>query len=265
MSGLENGITAMGTIDSDDALSKLWDTNRNFYGGSSAALFLHDVCSTIGLRPAQRPPATNPPAGQSQAASASKQSIAHVANFQLPPRALADHLLECYIDRVYYLYPYFHLPAFRSAYNNLWLPADKWSKPPETYDGLGIGSGRSGGADTIVFHAALNAIFALGCPFSDLPDSNKITASEAFFNRSAAHMGTDLLEFNDLGVVQTLLLVSQALQGTSFPNKCWNAVGISCRMAFAIGLHVDPRYSADESLEANIRRRTWHGCITIDM
>lgn len=260
--GDSNGVTAMGTIVNDDGFNSLSNSSQSFYGGSSAAFFLHDACRTMGLLSNKR--STMKTSAINEQAPRSGHSWAKIGNFQLPTRTLADHLVQCYMQRVYYLYPYFHLPAFEHCYKNLWLAEDRRIRMPASFVGLGIGETKNGNPDSIIFHAALNAIFALGCPFSDMPDSDKVAASEVFFNRAKTHIGTDLLEMNDLGVVQVLLMVAQALQGTSFPNRCWNASGNACRIGVAIGLHVDAGYTPDETLDKTIRRRTWYGCITME-
>ncbi|KAF7586363.1 hypothetical protein BBP40_009029 [Aspergillus hancockii] len=40
--------------------------------------------------------------------------------FSLPPRDLADHLLGCFWDRVYCLYPFFDRPSVQDVYESLW-------------------------------------------------------------------------------------------------------------------------------------------------
>lgn len=255
------GVTAMGTIADDSGLANLSEISQDFYGGSSAASFLHETCRNMSLRSSQRVPAKR----AVRDVQPTQFRFANVAKFQLPPRSLADHLIECYFERVYYLYPFFDRPAFEHAYNSLWQPASVATNAPDSFRDLGIGSPMVGDSKTVVFHAALNAIFALGCPFSNLPASEKVTSAEVFFSRSKSHFGFDLLELHNIGVVQVLLLVAQALQGTSFPNRCWNAVGAAYRIALALGLHADPPYSEGESHDKEIRRRTWHGCIILDM
>jgi hypothetical protein len=254
----------MGTISDDSGLANLSDMSQDFYGSSSAASFLHETCRNMGLRSSQRP-AMKRPSAHRDAPQSSQFRYANVTNFQLPPRSLADHLIECYFERVYYLYPYFDRPAFEHAYNSLWQPVDETAATPDRFRDLGIGSPLIGDSKTAVFHASLNAIFALGCPFSNLPASEKVKSAEVFFSRSKSHVGFDLLEMHNVGVVQLLLLVAQALQGTSFPNRCWNAAGAAYRIALALGLHTDPPYTQGESHDQEIRRRTWHGCIVLDM
>ncbi|KXH44980.1 fungal specific transcription factor domain-containing protein [Colletotrichum salicis] len=143
-------------------------------------------------------------------------------------------------------------------------------------DFRGVGLGCSPGADatTIVFHSALNSIFALACNFADLTCAEKAKSIEVFLLRSRKCLSVDLLEKNNLGVVQTLLLSGLVFQGTPFPDRCWNAVGIACRIAQGLGLHMDVvaaremRTGGEEeegfTLEMDVRQRMWQGCVILD-
>ncbi|EXK25527.1 hypothetical protein FOXG_11942 [Fusarium oxysporum f. sp. lycopersici 4287] len=247
-------VTAMGTATSEEGIAQCRDTSQAFYGSSSAASFLNEACGTASpllARQASR---------HSQAATLQNPSVFNgMEKFVLPPRALADHLKERYFKRAYYLYPIFDKDAFEHAYESLWLPSGRTSTVDE-YRHLGLGEDPT----SIAFHSSLNAIFALGCIFSDLSKAAKTTAYELFFSRSKQNIGLDLLDLNDLSVVQTLLLVALVLQGTPFPDRCWNAVGMACRVAQGLGLHSIPPYDQHESRLWQIRRRTWHGCIVLD-
>ncbi|OAA53254.1 Transcription factor [Cordyceps fumosorosea ARSEF 2679] len=117
----------------------------------------------------------------------------------------------------------------------------------------------------MVFHCALNAMFALACHFSDLPSAEREPASDMFFQKSKTFLGIALIEHNSLSVVQALLIVSLYLQSTAFPNRCWNSVGIACRLAQGVGLHIDDEDGKGGSLEAEVRRRTWYCCVILDM
>ncbi|KAF9777967.1 hypothetical protein IL306_004297 [Fusarium sp. DS 682] len=257
--GIENSgnarrVTAMGTTTSEEDIAQCRDTSQAFYGSSSAASFLKEACGTANP-PLARQASRNPQAATSQPPSLYNG----IEKFILPPRHLADHLKERYFQRVYYLYPLFDKDAFEHAYESLWLPSGQTSSLDE-YRHLGLGEDPT----TIAFHSSLNAIFALGCIFSDLSTVAKTTAYEVFFSRSKQNIGLDLLDMNDLSVVQTLLLVALVLQGTPFPDRCWNAVGMACRVAQGLGLHSMPQYDQQESRIWRIRRRTWHGCIVLD-
>ncbi|KAM5356963.1 hypothetical protein ACJ41O_003609 [Fusarium nematophilum] len=247
-------VTAMGATTSEEEIGSYHDTSQAFYGSSSAASFLKEACGTVN------PPLGHHTAGNPPGTTSERSSLyTGLEEFVLPPRPLADHLKDRYFQQVYYLYPIFDRKAFENAYESLWLPRAQSSTADESGD-VGLG----GDAATIAFHASLNAIFALGCMFSDLSVAAKTTAYEVFFNRSKQKIGINLLDINNLSVVQTLLLVGLALQGTPFPDRCWNAVGVACRVAQGLGLHSMPEYDAQESRVWQVRRRTWHGCVVLD-
>ncbi|KAI5463055.1 fungal-specific transcription factor domain-containing protein [Mariannaea sp. PMI_226] len=248
-------VTAMGTTTSEEAIEQCRGTSQGFYGLSSAASFLKDAYGTV------KPSWSGQTSGNPQTTPTSRSSLLFnsIEKFVLPPRALADHLIERYFQRVYYLYPIFDREAFEHAYESLWQQSGRATNL-DKYRDLGIGED----ASTIAFHSSLNSIFALGCIFSNLSPMAKATAYEVFFNRSKQNTGLDLLDLNNLSVVQTLILVSIVLQGTSFPDRCWNAVGLACRVAQGLGLHSMPKYDPHESRVWQIRRRTWHGCVVLD-
>ena len=197
--------------------------------------------------------------------------------FVLPPRNFADYLLGKFFERVYWLYPFFHKGTFMRGYESLWRSSKENSEAEAearaqgqigSGPGLGLGSGPGADAGSIVFHAALNTIFAIGCQFSDFAGGakEKVAAVETFFNRGKSFVGLDLIDMGNLGVVQSLLLMTLFLQGTPFPSRCWNSVGVACRLAQGLGLHTESgRGSGRSGLEREIRRRTWHGCVVLDM
>ncbi|RSL86269.1 hypothetical protein CEP51_002916 [Fusarium floridanum] len=247
-------VTAMGTTTVEEEIGQSHDTTQAFYGSSSAASFLKEAYGTVN------PPLSCQPSRNPQVVTLEPSSLfSGIEKLVLPPRPLADHLKERYFQQVYYLYPFFDKEAFEHVYQSLWLPSGQVSSPRE-YQDLGLG----GDATSIAFHSSLNSIFALGCIFSDLSTPAKTTAYEVFFNRAKQNIGLDLLDMNDLSVVQTLLLVALVLQGTPFPDRCWNAVGVACRTAQGLGLHSMPKYDAQESRVWQVRRRTWHGCVVLD-
>ncbi|KAI1047479.1 hypothetical protein LB505_009938 [Fusarium chuoi] len=247
-------VTAMGTTTSEEGIAQCRDTSQAFYGSSSAASFLNEACGTASpllARQASRHP---------QAAALQNPALFNgMEKFALPPRALADHLIEKYFKRAYHLYPIFDKDAFEHAYESLWIPSGQASTVDE-HRHLGLGEDPT----SLAFHSSLNAIFALGCVFSDLSPAAKTAAYELFFSRSKQNIGLDFLDLNDLSVVQTLLLVALILQGTPFPDRCWNAVGMACRVAQGLGLHSLPPYDQHESRLRQIRRRTWYGCVVLD-
>ncbi|CEJ60944.1 hypothetical protein PMG11_09498 [Penicillium brasilianum] len=265
-------VTAMGAISAGDD-GECTDSPRDqYYGNSSVASFMRLAGDSIPIRSYLQ--ALKRMEGETPGTSYRDAGLWRDINFpttglqfddfSLPPRPLADHLLECYWDRVYCLYPFFHRPSFEQAYENLW-GSSKWPKPELPELNVGLGGTFDSGNQSIVFHCALNAIFSLGCHFSDIPAAEREAAAYSFFLRSKRFVGLDLLDIGTIGVVQTLLIISLLLQSTPYPNRCWNAIGVACRVALGLGLHETTTQSSIRPLEREIRLRTWHGCVIMDM
>jgi hypothetical protein len=258
----------MGTVSTEDDVCQAFDAANEFYGSSSAASFMKEACTSVKphrqAHSAQRADMPAFSVNFARSESLGSSQFAQADKFTLPPRNLADHLLGRFWERVYWLHPFFHKPTFLRAYESLWRPAHEKSTGT-TLPGLGLGSTPGADAGTIVFHCALNTAFALGAQFSDLSPKDKATAIETFFNRAKAFVCLDFIDMHNVGVVQSLLLMAILLQSTPFPSRCWNAVGMACRVAQGLGLHTDSDRTSRSQLETEIRRRTWHGCVVLDM
>ncbi|KAE8349438.1 fungal-specific transcription factor domain-containing protein [Aspergillus coremiiformis] len=183
--------------------------------------------------------------------------------FLLPPRELADHLLGCFWDRIYCLYPFFDRPSVQDAYECLWVSCNKQGKEPSTLN-IGLGSKSDSGPRSPVFLCALNLMFALGCHFADISVPDRNTIAHTFFLRAEQHIGLDLLVIRTVGAVQTLLIASLYLQSIPDPHKSWDLIGVACRIAQGLGLHENQPSNFKDPLELEIQRRTWHGCVMID-
>ncbi|KAI0973650.1 fungal-specific transcription factor domain-containing protein [Xylaria arbuscula] len=266
-----NGVTAMGTLDLEDDISTSFSEPGPFYGSSSAASFMREAVETANS-PAysgqRRNNAIDSPstAGSPKKPQRPQTNLAHIysENYNLPPRSLADHLLERFWEKVYYLYPVFDRPAFERAYRELWQPQTKKDNP-QSLSNIGLGGAPGHGGHPMLFHCALNTIFAIGVSFSDIPAAAKDTTSLAFFLKAKQFIGLDLLELNNIGVVQVLLLVTIFLQSTQYPTRCWNSIGIACRVALGLGLHIGAPHRGHSPLEIEVSKRTWHGCVMLDM
>lgn len=261
----------MGTIDHEGDILEVVEESEHFYGSSSAASFMRQAVETAN-GPSYSPYRGNASAESVSARQGQKQttegqgfmSRAYSENYSLPPRSLADHLLSRFWDKVYYLYPVFHRPAFERAYRDLWeAPTDENNS--DSIPNVGLGSPPSGGAHTMLFHCALNIMFAIGVSFSDIPSAEKEAAAGTFFQKAKTFIGLDLLDINNIGLVQVMLLVTVFLQSTPFPSRCWHAIGIACRVAQGLGLHTSKPRRGEGPLEIEISRRVWQGCVILDM
>ena len=277
--GRKSSTDVVGTVSTASGNDPVAD--GHFFGGSIAASFVKQLsvatCSGAGdpgshtqLQSAHAAP---------RAASNGSASGANTSNpiarlceerpglkledFTLPPRPLADHLMSQYWTMCATLYPFLHKPTFRLAYEMLWA-SDRESIKLVTSPGAGLGNATDGGPDTSIFYCALNAMFAIGCQFSDIPIKDRSCAANTFFQRSKQLLRLDILDNGSISLVQTLLLVTQYLQCTPYPTRSWNSVGIATRVAQGLGLHRE-NTTRLPSLDLEVRRRTWYGCATLEM
>ena len=124
----------------------------------------------------------------------------------------------------------------------------------------------------------VNAMLALGCHFTSLPGAranpeDSATAGDHFFKEAKRLlMENDELEKPKLTNVQALALMSVREAGCGREAKGWVYSGMSFRMAFDMGLHLDSDTLAigtntDRGLdegEADARRITFWGCFLFD-
>lgn len=255
----EGHITGMGQITALDDEARRQSSRFQFYGSSSTASLMRFAWQSMPSQPLN--------------ASCPKRMYSTLQDtfteyrfddFALPPRTLADHLVGCFFSHVYTLYPFFDRPAFEAAYRNLWRAEDE-AVVPLTDLRIGLGSAAESGPRSILFHCALNNIFALGCQFADIAPEEVEHVANSFFLRGKRFIGLDLLDINTLGVVQTLLITALFLQSSPYPSRCWHSVGVACRVALGLGLHESDILATLTPLESDIRRRTWHGCVMMDV
>ncbi|RYN89330.1 hypothetical protein AA0119_g11409 [Alternaria tenuissima] len=64
--------------------------------------------------------------------------------------------------------------------------------------------------------------------------------------------------------VQLLLLMSQYLQGSERSIETWNIHGLAVKAAYQLGLHSSDAMQNHSAVEAEIRKRTWFGCVILD-
>jgi len=258
-------ISALGAAASTNAESPL--SPAGFYGASSAISFFHKIQEALKgdsirsdtvLSQARRLEANN--SVQNAAQLLSFGASARLQDLQLPPRILADYLVDTYWDHVHCLYPLIHKASFLVVYHQLWVTTTDTFPLRPALD-IGIGSFH---CPTSIFHCALNAIFALGCNFSDLPSGQKRELADTFCQRSLSLALGNLLDNNNLALVQALFILGQYLQSTDNPTRCWNVVGLALRVAQGIGLYMDKAPTDGSLLETEIRRRTWHACLLLD-
>lgn len=169
--------------------------------------------------------------------------------YELPPKHLADSLLDAYFARVHRLYPYVHEPTFRLDYERTYLQ-----------DLQSLAASRP------LWIGLLNMIFAHGAEFCNLvPEKESVATASRFVNKARRIVFSHIFKEASLELVQALLLLCQYLQSTLELNECWSLVGLLIRTAIGLGLHLNPSQSDGMTcLEREFRIRTWWGCFIID-
>lgn len=259
----EDSINAMGAICSRESLPE--SPKESYYGQSSIVSLQHQVSSTALASNSSEhaaPPRDLPATARWQAISTrrSAEPFENIHQFSLPPRNLADHLLEQFWVGVYQFYPWIHRPTFLKSYHSLWTGSEPEARGHEL-PRIGLG-GRD--CPSPIYHGALNVIFALGCEFAPTTQAGKETLAADLMSKAYKLVRIDLLDKGGLALVQTLLLIAIYLQSTQHPMRCWGVSGLALRMAQGIGLHTTTQDSRFSNLELEMRRRIWHGCILMD-
>ncbi|PLB50078.1 hypothetical protein P170DRAFT_445469 [Aspergillus steynii IBT 23096] len=261
-----NSISAMGAAVPDvDGV----DTRDQFYGQSSIISLLEKYTqASTGQTPqsskhsrAQQhtpSPATSTPSFAASSAITDTSLLSE--DFSLPPRKLADWLLEVYFNNFHLLYPWVDKASFLASYDALWSRQEDTTG--EHLPDVGLGGKK---CSTAVFHCALNAMFALACELSTMTPREKRITSQTFYQRMKSLTSIDILDSGSLAHVQAFLLVGMYLQCTPYPKKCWNAVGMAYRIAVGLGLHRG-RFASDlTGVEQTTRRKVWCACVNMDI
>ncbi|KAK2786593.1 hypothetical protein FQN52_007769 [Onygenales sp. PD_12] len=155
-------VTGMGQISGPGARLDPQSPPQEFYGASSTASFMRLARASMPLNQPHKAISDHSVSnGQVTYQFCEPVTQFRFEDFALPPRSLADNLLQCFWDHIYCLYPFFDRPGFEAAYENLWKsekePLNKLSE-----SNIGLGGRFDSGPKSIVFHCALNLIFALG-------------------------------------------------------------------------------------------------------
>lgn len=262
--GVENHLSAMGA---DISGIPPESPTNSFYGSSSISSLLsqvHQMTNRSRKSHQQRAHAqdlSQPMFGRSTLTRTQETiSASRIHSFSLPPRHIADHLVELYFTGVHCYYPWLHTDTFMSAYRQLWTPGNEPQNDTQL-PRVGLG-GRN--CSRSLFYCALNTIYALGCEFSTSTEGTYKDLSSGFMEKAYDLIRLDTLDNGDLAGVQTLLLLAIHLQRTQYPMRCWIVAGMALRIGQEIGLDFDQGGHGFSSLEIEMRRRTWYSCVIMD-
>ncbi|RDH29672.1 fungal-specific transcription factor domain-domain-containing protein [Aspergillus welwitschiae] len=237
------GVNAMvGEVAADERYP-----TQGFFGSSSAGGFMRQIRVAVG-KEVPSSGASNPQSSlfdlhRSKGPSTSANINSHV----LPPRRMADHLMQIYWEFVFPLYPFFDREQLSAEYLRIWN-----------------GEGPTSDEDMIM--CTFNVIFALCCQLSEnIKPENRASTADSFFSRAKQLIQFDPWQPGSTAFIQCLLLMSQYLQSTDHADQCWMVTGMAIRSAQSLGLHLPETSSRLASSQGKeLARRLWHGCVLMD-
>lgn len=228
-----------------------------YFGESSTFAFVSNVQSGSPLhhrrtdhhRNKRRRLSSNRTADTSKPDTAGLTPKEGAGSYDLPPKQLADSLLDAYFARVHRLYPFVHEQTFRLDYERIYLRQDAEIL-----------------AERPVSIALFYMVFAHGAEFCrSLSDTDAVNMAADFVDKAKRIVFAHMFRQESLELVQSLLLMCQYLQSTLELNQCWSLVGLMIRTAISLGLHFNPPASETlTTIEKEVRKRVWWGCFMVD-
>ncbi|KAF9346225.1 Transcriptional activator of fatty acid utilization, partial [Mortierella sp. AD094] len=162
----------------------------------------------------------------------------------LPPRDLAEHLLECYWIYVHPHLPVVHKPTFMRQYRN----PDPEKRPPMVL---------------------LNAMFSIASRFSEHPEIVGLGHDPEFFGDEYFARAKRLVDLEyelprQSSIQALLLMVAYRFTSAKSGGRVWVMLGMATRMAQDLGMHRNSARWHLPPLETEIRKRLWWACYIMD-
>lgn len=161
----------------------------------------------------------------------------------LPPRELADDLVDAYLRTTETLYRVLHIPSFRREYENFWL---QWSEVTPNK----------------AFLVLLKLVLAIGASTYDENFSLRSSAVTWVYEAHTYLSDPQIKSRLGLQYIQTNLLLLIAREATGVDSdSVWISAGSLIRTAINIGLHKDPTgllVGSVPRIVSEMRRRLWN-------
>ncbi|KAE8381341.1 fungal-specific transcription factor domain-containing protein [Aspergillus bertholletiae] len=247
---LGNSESEAHTADSMNGVTGDPKYTRDIFGRSSAGSFMRQIQTAINPRLDASP---SDPRGKGAVARGDLPGVQHAYSgyetstlLLLPPKALADSLMQVYWDYDWTLYPIIDRGQVEETYESLWTFRDTMDFP-------------------LLTMSIINLCFALGSHYGpSIPPKERRDTGDSFFSRAEC-LYNKAQDAPSCERVQCLLLFGVYLQSTKNVFQCWMTVGEAIRMAQSLGMHLaEPEFSSQSVSHREYRRRTWHGCVWLD-
>ncbi len=167
----------------------------------------------------------------------------------LQPPADARKLIKIYFDFHHILTPIFHVPTTLARFEQV-LTCESAHQSEHVH--------------TI---ALMNMICAIAVAHSrsGRGRSDRVEPIARMYYDTAMSLVSPTI-FSDWGIekVQILLLGTRYLQAASYPEECWNTLGLAVRIAYGLELHRPPSSTKFDCIEQEVRKRVWAACYGLD-
>ncbi|KAE8138138.1 hypothetical protein BDV38DRAFT_292491 [Aspergillus pseudotamarii] len=176
------------------------------------------------------------------------EAIVNPADYVLPSRRHADHLVNLYWQCLDPLEPLLDQKSFWAAYQAL-------------FDGREIECNRQ------IFLCVLNLVFALSTQLQESTSPEQRHSSSRTFFLRAWHLlrpENILWKAGSLDTVQCLILMTRYLQCTPNLQQTWMALGSALRIALSIGLGRPGGNISGSRRENSVALDVWQQCVFMD-
>lgn len=160
----------------------------------------------------------------------------------LPPRHVADQLLNTYYSSAHTMFPILHLPTFKGMVDDMYR-----SNPPRAPPG---------------FMSMFFAVLAAGSLFTSEAPSTTTFYRPAELLESARKVMDPWNNCHNLDNARSLTLITICLNEMNLKSAAWSWLGTAVRVGQDLGL-----YSESDSwpvIEGEMRRRTWWTIYVLD-
>lgn len=164
----------------------------------------------------------------------------------LPPKAVADELVDCYLRTTEALYRVVHIPSFKRDYETVFMPDEQ----PDA-----------------AFLVQLKLVLAIGSMTYDDQFSLRTSAIQWVYEAQTWLSEPKFKSRLGIQTLQTdlLLLLAREMVGVS-GEPIWISAGALLRRAMYIGLHKDPaRLPKKTVLAAEMHRRLWYTILEVSL
>lgn len=169
------------------------------------------------------------------------------ASLQPPPNA--RDLVKVYLEFHHVVTPIFHVPTILAQFEQV------FTCDPSLLD------------EHIYTIALLDMVCAIVVAHNRLGQGPLETIgpmARSYYDTAMLLVRPTLFEGWTIEKVQILILGSCYLQASSYPEECWNTLGLAVRMAYGLELHRSPDPIRFDYITQEVRKRVWAACYILD-